>query len=143
MPKKVRAEYLIKHLCSICALCIDELFENHVNESGIYPKTEEIPTQTANQSGDKQPVKAISMLHYKKKHRKSQQKENRRNDFMTVYELADLYMRGAENMQIWSAETQETVFEGSFREAKESKYADCDVSSFSIEDEIIVINIYQ
>lgn len=60
---------------------------------------------------------------------------------MTVYDLADLYIESSENMQIWNLDTESTVFEGSFDEAKESDYADCTVCTFGIENGIIVINI--
>lgn len=60
---------------------------------------------------------------------------------MTVYELADLYLCKTEIMQIWSVDAENTVFEGSFDEAKESEYAECEVTSFGIEDGMIVINI--
>lgn len=60
---------------------------------------------------------------------------------MTVYDLADLYVESSEEMQIRTVETEQIVFEGSFEEAKDSEYADCEVSSFGIEDGILVINI--
>lgn len=61
---------------------------------------------------------------------------------MTVYELSDLYIESTEEMEIWNGSTEKTVFKGSFDEAKESDYAECEVGSFGIEDGIIVINIY-
>lgn len=42
---------VVNVLVSIGALYKDET-GIHANEPGIYPKKEEIPTQTANQSGD-------------------------------------------------------------------------------------------
>lgn len=60
---------------------------------------------------------------------------------MTVYELIDLYINSGENMQIWNGSTGQTVFEGSFEDAKDSRWADCIVESFGIEDGILVINI--
>ena len=60
---------------------------------------------------------------------------------MSVYELANLYIEGSKDMQIWNGNTQETVFEGTFDEAKYSNFADCEVLSFGIEDGILVINI--
>ena len=60
---------------------------------------------------------------------------------MSVYELANLYIEGSEDMQIWNGHTQVTVFEGAFDEAKYTKFADCEVLSFGIEDGILVINI--
>ncbi|MDE5965853.1 MAG: hypothetical protein K2G89_03380 [Lachnospiraceae bacterium] len=60
---------------------------------------------------------------------------------MTVYDLANLYIESGETMQIWNLDTESTVFEGTFDEAKYSDYADCEVGSFGIENGIIVINI--
>lgn len=45
------SEGTIKELISMGVLYIDE-DGIHANEPGIYPKKEEIPTQTANPSGD-------------------------------------------------------------------------------------------
>lgn len=41
----------VRYLIEIGALYVDEN-GIHANEPGIYPKKEEIPTQTANPSGD-------------------------------------------------------------------------------------------
>lgn len=60
---------------------------------------------------------------------------------MTVYDLTDLYIEQSEKMEIWNVETEQTVFTGSFDEAKESDYADCEVGTFGIESGKIVINI--
>lgn len=62
---------------------------------------------------------------------------------MTVYELADLYIESVEDMEIWNGNVEETVFKGTFDEAKESDYAECEVGSFGIENGIIVINIFE
>lgn len=45
------SENMIKTLVSTGALYIDET-GIHANEPGIYPRQQEIPTQTANPSGD-------------------------------------------------------------------------------------------
>lgn len=60
---------------------------------------------------------------------------------MTVYDLADLYINDGEDMEIWNSETDETVFRGTFDEAKDSDFAYCEVSTFGIENGKIVINI--
>lgn len=62
---------------------------------------------------------------------------------MTVYELADLYIESMEDMEIWDGAAEKTVFEGTFDEAIESDYAECEVGSFGIENGIIVINIFE
>ncbi len=60
---------------------------------------------------------------------------------MTLYELCDAYINDSEDMEIWDLEKEETVFSGSFDEAKESDYADCEIGTFGIEQGKIVINI--
>lgn len=45
------SEETVKYLMEIGAIYADET-GIHANEPGIYPKKEEIPTQTANPSGD-------------------------------------------------------------------------------------------
>lgn len=53
LPKWVKKSNgkTVKYLIRIGALCVDDT-GIHANEPGIYPKKEEIPTQTANPSGD-------------------------------------------------------------------------------------------
>lgn len=48
---KQASESTINTLISIGTLYVGET-GTHANEPGVYPKTEEIPTQTANPSGD-------------------------------------------------------------------------------------------
>ena len=45
------SNYVVSLLIAIGALYVDET-GIHANEPGVYPKKEEIPTQTANPSGD-------------------------------------------------------------------------------------------
>lgn len=60
---------------------------------------------------------------------------------MTVRELAELYIKSYENVEIWECASQETVYKGTFNEAEVCEYSDNEVTSFGIEDGIIVINI--
>lgn len=48
---KILNASLARYLTEIGALYVDET-GIHANEPGIYPKKQEIPTQTANPSGD-------------------------------------------------------------------------------------------
>lgn len=58
-----------------------------------------------------------------------------------VYDFCFLYIEDAEEVTIWSAEKEENVFEGTFREAMDSDYAYEEVNSFGIENGRICINI--
>lgn len=49
---KRASESMVNALISIRALYLDEEGFIRANKPGIYPKKEEIPTQTANPSGD-------------------------------------------------------------------------------------------
>ena len=60
---------------------------------------------------------------------------------MTVRELAELYIEGSDNMEIWEIEKEQTVFNGTFCEAITCEYAEREVGSFGVEDGIIVMNI--
>ena len=60
---------------------------------------------------------------------------------MTVYEMCNAYIEGGENMQIWSINKEETVFEGTFNDATYSDYSEEEVQSYGIENGIIVLNI--
>lgn len=52
LEMKKASRKTVRYLIGIGALYVDEA-GIHANEPGIYPKKEEIPTQTANPSGDK------------------------------------------------------------------------------------------
>lgn len=60
---------------------------------------------------------------------------------MSVYELCELYIDESEEMTIWSNESEQVVFEGTFKEAATSQYADELIGSFGIEYGKICINI--
>ena len=65
---------------------------------------------------------------------------------ITVYSLCSLYIEGSEEMRIWCAFDAEQggdgiVFEGTFSEAACSDWADCEVESFGIENEMLVVNV--
>ena len=65
---------------------------------------------------------------------------------ITVSNLCNLYIEGGEMMRIWCAfDTEEgndgIVFEGTFNEAMRSDFASCEVETFGIEDDMLVINI--
>lgn len=60
---------------------------------------------------------------------------------ITVRELASMALDEDAVCQIWTLQ-YETVFIGSFEEAKHSDYADMKIGSFQIEDGVLVMNIY-
>lgn len=60
---------------------------------------------------------------------------------ITVRELAGMAFDEDVTCQIWTLQ-YETVFIGSFEEAKHSDYADMKIGSFQIEDGVLVMNIY-
>lgn len=62
---------------------------------------------------------------------------------MKVYELADLYDESSNYMQIWNIDTGNTIFEGSFEEATDSKYAECEVGNFGVMGGIVIIKIFE
>lgn len=53
LPSKMKkaSRKMVRYLMGIGALYVDET-GIHANEPGIYPKRQEIPTQTENPSGD-------------------------------------------------------------------------------------------
>lgn len=59
---------------------------------------------------------------------------------ITVRDLASMAIDEDVVCQIWTP-LHETVFNGSFEEAKYSAYADREVDNFQIEDGIFVMNI--
>ena len=60
---------------------------------------------------------------------------------MTVYEICEMYINENERMQIYSLGKEDAVFNGTFREASDSDYAWQEISSFGIENGILVVNI--
>lgn len=59
---------------------------------------------------------------------------------ITVRDLASMAIDEDVVCQIWTP-LHETVFNGSFEEAKYSAYADREVDNFQVEDGIFVMNI--
>lgn len=59
---------------------------------------------------------------------------------MTVGEFCDLYIESSDFVAIYSCEAEKNVFEGTYREASYSQYAEEEISSFGIENGIICIN---
>lgn len=62
------------------------------------------------------------------------------NSDITVRDLASIAIDEDATCQIWTP-PYGTVFNGSFKEAKSSKYADIIVDDFQIEDGIFVMNV--
>lgn len=62
-------------------------------------------------------------------------------DEVIVGQFCSLYIEGTEKVRIWDCDDQATVFEGTFKEAKDSEFATREVCSFGIEDSMICINI--
>ena len=60
---------------------------------------------------------------------------------MTVEQLCELYIEDTDSVRIYGLEKGEDVFEGTYREAVYSDYADEEVCSFGVEGGIICINI--
>lgn len=60
---------------------------------------------------------------------------------MTIYDLANYYINPLEEMEIWDIDNEKTLFNGSFVDVKKSKYSDCVIGTFGIENGKIVINI--
>lgn len=60
---------------------------------------------------------------------------------MTVYDLCGLYLEQSENVEIWSTSYGQTLFDGTFEDAADSGFEDCDVMSFHVEDGIVVITV--
>lgn len=60
---------------------------------------------------------------------------------MTVYEFCELYINGSEEMEIWHNEEEKTVFRGTFNGAAYSDFCFEEITSFGIENGIIVVNI--
>lgn len=69
-----------------------------------------------------------------------------KNMSITVYDLCNLYIESNTDMRIWCAFDAENggdgfVFDGTFDEAMRSDWANEEVDSFDIEDNMIVINV--
>ena len=62
-------------------------------------------------------------------------------DEVTVGQLCHLYIEETAKVRIWGLEQGKVLFEGTYREAQYSKYADEVIMSFEIEDGINCINI--
>ncbi len=62
-------------------------------------------------------------------------------DDVTVGQFCNLSIEGTAKVRIWDCDEQSVVFEGSYREAMNSNYANYFVLSFGIEDGIICLNI--
>lgn len=62
---------------------------------------------------------------------------------MSVCELCELYIEGSDVMEIYDTQKHETVFRGTYDEAQVCDYYDHEISSFEIQDGILVINIYK
>lgn len=59
----------------------------------------------------------------------------------TVEDLAGLYIEGSEEVRIWDIEKEKNVYTGTFNDVVYTDFAEEEVSSFGIENGIIVINI--
>lgn len=62
-------------------------------------------------------------------------------DEVTVGQLCNLYIEETEKVRIWSLDQEKVLFEGTYRDARDSEYADEEVCSFGIEDGINCVNI--
>lgn len=60
---------------------------------------------------------------------------------MTVYDLCKLYSEQDENVEIWSTSYGRTLFNGTFEDAADSGFEDCEITSFHVEDGIVVIAV--
>lgn len=62
-------------------------------------------------------------------------------DDVTVAQFCSLYIEDTDKVRIFNCESQETVFEGTYRDAQASRWAREVIMSFGIEDGINCINI--
>lgn len=62
-------------------------------------------------------------------------------DEVKVGQFCGLYIEETDKVQIWSLEKEETLFEGTYRDAINSEYADEVICSFGVENGINCINI--
>lgn len=60
---------------------------------------------------------------------------------MSVCDLCSLYINEEDIVRIYSADKEETVFDGTFAQAQDSDFADCEIGSFGAESGVVVINI--
>ena len=60
---------------------------------------------------------------------------------MTVAQFCNLSIEETDKVRIWNCEKQANVFEGTYREAKDSAYKDLIVCSFNIEDGMVCVNV--
>lgn len=60
---------------------------------------------------------------------------------LDVYSLCGYALDEWESVKIYSIDRNEEVFEGTFEEARDSEYADCEIMSFEVVDGIFSINI--
>lgn len=60
---------------------------------------------------------------------------------VTVGQFCNLYIEDTAKVRIWSLEQEKVLFEGTYRDAQNSEYADEVIGSFGIEDGINCINI--
>lgn len=60
---------------------------------------------------------------------------------MDVYEFCSFALDDYQNVILWSIDAEKVVFEGSYYDAKYSEYADEEVQSFDISNNILTINI--
>lgn len=60
---------------------------------------------------------------------------------MTVYDLCKLYSEQDESVEIWRASYGHTLFSGTFEDAADSGFEDCEIVGFHVEDGIVVIMV--
>ena len=62
-------------------------------------------------------------------------------DEVTVGQFCSLYIEETEKVKIWSLEQEKVLYEGTYRDAMNSEYADEVIESFGIEEGLNCINI--
>ena len=62
-------------------------------------------------------------------------------DDVTVGQFCSLYIDCTEKVRIWSVDQEKVLFEGTYRDAEVSEFADKVIGSFGIEDGMNCINI--